>query len=79
MLIKIYTEDMKVHSFNIESISITEDKIILEGIKSQVIMTKKQLIFEDSNGIPNMNIKNIQINGVNYNSENFENLKKLLI
>lgn len=44
-----------------------------------MIMTKKQLIFEDSNGIPNMNIKNIQINGVNYNSENFENLKKLLI
>jgi len=79
VLIKIYTEDMKVHSFNIESTSITEDKIILEGIKSQVIMTKKQLIFEDSNGIPNMNIKNIQINGVNYNSENFENLKKLLI
>lgn len=79
MLIKIYTENRQVHSFNIESTAITEEKILLEGMKEKVIMTKKQLIFEDSEGIPNMNIKCIQINGVDYNASNFENLKKLLI
>lgn len=79
MIVKIYTEDNQTYSFNIVSTSITEDKIVLEGIKNQVIVTKNQLIFEDSNGIPNMDIKNIQINGATYSTTNFENLKNLLI
>lgn len=79
MIIKIYTEEKETLSFKIDSTFITEEKVVLEGIRNKIIMTKNNLIFENSESIPNMNIEYIQINGVNYDSKNFDDLKKLLI
>lgn len=78
MQIKVYTES-RVYGFNIDSTSISENKIILKGIEHKLIIEKsKHIIFEDSEGIPNMNIKNIRINGVTYDVDSFDKLKKLL-